>query len=269
MSKDFSRWLRGPAIGVLTAWLWITPSAAEDLTFAVHPILSAKETFRVYQPLADYLKKTTGHNVQLATTSNFLVHWQLTKRNIYHLILEGPHMVDYRVSRMGYKLVARMPEIISYSLVSHQDQMVLEPAELVGKPVATMPAPSLGAVHLNQFFPNPLRQPVLIEVNNLEEAMERVMNGQSSGALIPSAMVARYPQVTTVATTPQAPAPGITAAPNVSDEIRRAIAKALVDARDHPEGRAALERLNIPYFEPAAPRHFQGQAKLLEGMWGY
>lgn len=245
------------------------PVSADELTLAVHPILPAEDTFRIYQPLVDYLKKTTGHQVKLATTSNFLVHWQLSKRNIYHLILEGPHMVDYRVSKMGYKLVARMPELISYTLVADENQLAIEPADLVGKSVATMPAPSLGAVHLNQFFPNPLRQPVLTEVNNLEEAMQRVAAGQSVGALIPSAVVGRFEGVTTVATTEQAPAPGLTAAPEMSDEVRNAIRDALVDAHRHPEGRAALAALNIPRFEPATPRHYAGYARLLEGMWGY
>lgn len=268
IKQHFARWLC-PAAGVLAAWVAVSPAVAEDLTLAVHPILSAKETFRVYQPLVDYLKKTTGHNVQLATTSNFLVHWQLSRRDIYHLILEGPHMVDYRISNMGYKVVARMPEIISYTLVADQDQMVIDPADLVGKSVASMPAPSLGAVHLNQFFPNPLRQPVLVEVNNLEEAMERVAAGQSLGALIPSAMVSRFPGITTVATTEQAPAPGITAAPGVSNEVRQAISKALIEAHKHPEGQAALKQLNIPYFEAASAQHYAGYAKLLEGMWGY
>ncbi|MGE0080477.1 MAG: phosphate/phosphite/phosphonate ABC transporter substrate-binding protein [Thiohalomonadaceae bacterium] len=267
----FRRFHGRKALSVVGICAFITAHTAfaDDLTFAVHPILPAKETFRVYQPLADYLTKTTGHNVQLATTSNFLVHWQLSKRNIYHLILEGPHMVDYRISKMGYKLVARMPDLISYSLVADENQLAMEPADLVGKSVATMPAPSLGAVHLNQFFPNPLRQPVLVEVDNLEEAMERVASGQSVGALIPSAAVGRFDGLTTVATTDQAPAPGITASPEVSESVRNAISKALIEAHQHPEGRAALALLNIPRFEAASARHYAGYSRLLEGMWGY
>lgn len=265
------RWFHGRkalAMGIC-AFIAAHTAAADDLTFAIHPILPPKETFRVYQPLADYLTKVTGHNVQLHTTSNFLVHWQLSKRNVYHLILEGPHMVDYRVAKMGYKLVARMPDRISYTLVANEDQLAIEPADLVGKPVATMPAPSLGAMHLNQLFPNPLRQPVLLEVNNVEEAVERVASGQAVGALIPSASVGRYQGLTTVATTEQAPAPGITASPEVSEAVRNAISKALIEAHQHPDGRAALARLNISRFEAASASQYAGYARLLEGMWGY
>jgi hypothetical protein len=268
MIMGSAAWLRAIALA-LTLSSITGQACADELALAVHPVLSEQETRRIYQPLADYLTRSTGHKVKIATTSNFLVHWQLTRRNSYQLILEGPHMVDYRLSKMGYHVVARMPDIISYTLVAHEDQLAMEPVDLVGKPIASMPAPSLGAVCLNQFFPNPLRQPVLVEVDHLEAAVERVLAGKSAGAIIPSAMVGRFSGLTTVAATEQAPAPGISAAPEVSPQVRQAIAKALLAAHENPEGRAALEVLKIPRFEAALPGHFAGQARLLEGMWGY
>ena len=242
---------------------------AENLTLAVHPVLSPDETRRTYQPLADYLKRKTGHHVQIATSTNFLVHWQLTKRGQHALILEGPHMVDYRLKKMGYSLLAKFPEVISYTLVAHPDLPVLEAADLVGKPVATLPAPSLGAVRLNQLFPNPLRQPVLVEVDDMEAAIQRVLQGKAAGAIIPSAMVGRFPEVNTIATTDQAPAPGITAAPWVSDATKKAIRDALLATATDPDAKPMLQALKIGAIEDAATAQFDGYARLLEGMWGY
>jgi phosphonate transport system substrate-binding protein len=245
------------------------PAWADRLVMAVHPVLSAAETRQTYQLLAAYLNKRTGHDIEIATSANFLVHWQVTKRGQSALLIEGPHMVDYRIKKMGYTVLAKMPEVISYTLVAHQDRLAIESQDLVGKSVATLPAPSLGAVQLNQIFPNPLRQPVLVEVDDMESAVKRVMEGKAAGAIIPSAMVGRFTEVTPVATTGQAPSPGITAAPWVNAETKRALRQALLDAHNDPEGQAALKALRLGRFDAATPAQFDGYARLLEGMWGY
>jgi phosphonate transport system substrate-binding protein len=269
MSLVISRWF-GTVGSVLVFWAALpTAAGADQLTMSVHPVLSAEETRRTYQPLASYLKKKTGHDIQILTSANFLVHWQFTRRGQSALLIEGPHMVDYRIKKMGYTVLAKMPEVISYTLVAHPNLLVLEPQELVGKSVATLPAPSLGAVRLNEIFPNPLRQPILVEVDNMEVAVQRVMEGKASGAIIPSAMVGRFPDVNTVANTAQAPAPGITAAPWVSEQAKRDLRQALLAAQRDPEGQAALQALKIGRFEEATPAQFDGYARLLEGMWGY
>jgi phosphonate transport system substrate-binding protein len=246
-----------------------TNAMADDLSLSVYPILPSQEARRAFLPLANYLHRRTGHNIQILTSVNYLAHWQVTRRGQSALILEGPHMIDYRVKKMKYTVLAKIPEVVSFSVVAHRDQMLMDPGDLIGRSVATMPSPSLGALRLNEFFPNPLRQPLLVEVDDMEQAVKSVMDNKAAAALIPSSMVSRYPELSTIATTEQAPAPGIVAAPWVSEETKRALRQALVEAHMDPEGQAALEVLRLPRFDPGAPEQFAGYAKLLEGMWGY
>jgi phosphonate transport system substrate-binding protein len=244
-------------------------TSAAELTFAVHPVLPQQRTLQVYQPLADYLSRATGQTIRLVTSPNFLTHWQMMKRGGYDLILDGPHFTDYRVQKMGYTVLAKLPDVVSYTLVANENLMVLEPAELVGKTIATTAAPAVGALRLVELYPHPLRQPTIVETPDSEQAAELAVQGKAAAAMIPAPLVGRYPSLTTVATTEQLPSPGISASPAVSAELQQALRRALLDAPNTPDGRTALEALNAPALEPADNGSFQGQERLLEGMWGY
>jgi len=247
----------------------VTGTAVAELTFAVHPVLPQARTIQVYQPLVSYLSKATGQDIKLVTSANFLTHWQMMKRGGYDLILDGPHFTDYRVKKMGYTVLAKLPEVVSHALVANEDQMILEPAELVGKTIATTAAPAVGALQLAELYPNPLRQPTIVETPDFQEAAELAAQGKVVAAMIPSPLVGRYPNLTTVLTTAQVPSPGISASPKVGGELQQALRRALLDAPNSPDGRKALEALNTGALEPADNSSFQGMAKLLEGIWGY
>jgi phosphonate transport system substrate-binding protein len=256
-------------IATLTLLAVVTGATAAELTFAVHPVLPQARTIQVYQPLATYLSKATGQNIKLVTSPNFLAHWQMMKRGEYDLILDGPHFTDYRVKKMGYTVLAKLPEVVSHALVANEEQMILEPAELVGKTIATTAAPAVGALQLAELYPNPLRQPRIVETPDFQEAAELAAQGKVAAAMIPSPLVGRYPNLITVHTTTQVPSPGISASPKVGAELQQALRRALLDAPNNPDGRKALEALNTAALEAADDSSFQGMAQLLEGMWGY
>ncbi|GAB4298151.1 MAG: hypothetical protein Kow0096_16650 [Thiohalomonadaceae bacterium] len=245
------------------------PGLAAELTFAVHPVLPPSRTVEVYQPLVNYLSKATGQKIRLVTNTNFLTHWQAMKRDKYDLILDGPHFTDYRAKRMGYTVLAKLPEVVSYTLAANENQLILEPAELIGKTIATTAAPAIGALRLAELYPNPLRQPTIVETPDSEQAAELAVQGKVAAAMIPAPLVGRYPSLITVATTQQVPSPGISASPAVSAELQQALRRALLDAPNTPDGRKALEALNAPALEPADNNSFHGLDRLLEGMWGY
>jgi ABC-type phosphate/phosphonate transport system substrate-binding protein len=246
-----------------------TMTTAAELTFAVHPVLPQQRTLQIYQPLADYLAQVTGQQIRLITSSNFLAHWQMMKRDNYDLILDGPHFTAYRTKNMGYTVLAKLPDIVSYTLVANEEQMILDPLELIGKTIATTPSPALGALRLIEIYPNPLRQPILVETPDSEQAAELAVQGEVVAAMIPAPLVGRYPSLTTVTTTEQLPSPAISASPAVDLELQQALRQALLNAPNNPEGRKALEALNAPLLEAADNQRFQGLERLLEGMWGY
>lgn len=256
-------------VSVISLLIITLPALAAELTFAVHPVLPQARTVQVYQPLANYLSRVTGQKIRLITNSNFLTHWQAMKRDKYDLILDGPHFTDYRVKNMGYTVLAKLPDVVSYTLVSNENLMIMEPSELVGKTIATTASPAIGALRLVELYPNPLRQPTIVETPDSEQAAELTVQGKVAAAMIPAPLVGRYPSLVTVITTEQLPSPGISASPAVSPELQQALRRALLDAPNSADGRKALEALNAPVLEPADNKSFQGLERLLEGMWGY
>lgn len=245
------------------------PLAAAELSLAVHPLLSAERTRQVYQPLVDYLSQASGQKIKLVTNINYLAHWQAMKREQYDLILDGPHFTAYRINKMNYTALAKFPGLMSHSLVAHEDNMILEPSELIGKTIATTASPALAALYLNLIFPNPMRQPNIVETPNVDQAAELAMQGKVAAAIIPTPIVARYPGLVTIYVTEQGPSLGISASPMLSAELQQSLRSALLDATNNPAGRKALESLTAETLEPANNSTFQDMDLLLEGTWGY
>jgi phosphonate transport system substrate-binding protein len=242
---------------------------AAEYGLVVQPILTQDETRKAFQPLADYLSKATGQQIKLQTAVNFLTYWETMKKGKYDLVIDAAHFTDYRASRMNYTVLAKIPDVVSYSLVVHEDAVVLDPDELIGKTVATIGSPSLGAVRLEEMYPNPLRQPVIMETNNSTEAIERVINKKADAAIVPTPLVGRYPSLVTVTTTTQVPHIAISASNRVDQQTQQKISDALVNASKTAEGQAMLEAINFPGFEKANAKTYTGYASLLEGVWGY
>lgn len=244
-------------------------ASADEYNFVVQPILPPQQTRKAFQPLADYLSKATGQKIKLITALNFLTYWETMKKGEkYDLILDAAHFTDYRIKRMDYTVLAKIPDTVSYTLVTNEETLVIEPDELIGKTVATTGSPSMGAVRLMQMFPNPLRQPVALEVNNSMDAIQLVLKGKAVGAIVPSPLVGNFP-LNTVVTTEPTPHIALSAAPTVPKEVQDAIRKALLEADKTGAGKAMLQAINFPRFEPATAERYDGYAKHLQGVWGY
>jgi ABC-type phosphate/phosphonate transport system substrate-binding protein len=248
-----------------------TPAATPGtgLVLAVQPIMPESQTLQAYQPLADYLQRITGEPVRLVTSPNFLVYWELMKRDKWDMVLDAAHFTDYRNDKTGYTVLAKLPDTVSYTLAAYPDLMILEVDELIGKRIATLPSPGLGAVRLQEIFPNPMRQPQLIQAEDADDAAKKVLSGKADAAMIPTRMLSLYPSLVPVVTTQPVPAPAISVSPAISPEIRAKIRQAMVGAIDTTQGKAMLKAVNLPAFEAADNRLYAGQEILLMNTWGY
>ncbi len=252
--------------------LWLscqTLAHAETYTLIVQPILPSSQTAKAYQPLADYLSKSTGHTFQLVTSPNFLAYWQEMKKGQFHFVLDGAHLTDYRIKKLGYQPLAKVLDVVSFSLVTGPDILVFEPEELVGKPVASLASPSRGALVIEQLFTQPLRQPILVEVTNAQDAIRRVIDGKVNGAVIPSPLVGGFPQLNVVTTTDQWPHIALSASRSVPDDVSKKVAEALLNASNTSEGGKMLNEINLPGFEKATADLYEGYSDILKTVWGY
>lgn len=244
-------------------------SLAAELRFAIHPLLTEERTLEVYTPLVKHLQKVTGSDIRIVYNKNLFAHWNATQREEYDIILDGPHFTDYRVQNKQYQVLVKFPDVISYSLVTRGDLLVLDTNELIARRIATTPSPSLGTLRLFEIYPNPLRQPVIVDTDDALTAAEMLDRGEVDGAMVPTFMVGRYVDFNTVLTTDQVPAPAISVSSKMAPEMREKIRQALLELPDSAEGKKILEKINTPGFVATSAKEYKGYAKLLQGMWGF
>lgn len=250
--------------------LLLSSAQAASYNLVVQPILDPQRTIEFYQPLAKYLSKNTGQEIKVIAAVNFPAYWETMKKGKdYDIIMDAAHFTDFRRERLGYRVLAKVPDTVSYSLVTHEESLVLDPEELIGKKVATMSSPGLGGIRLNELFPNPLRQPIVIETANSLAAVDLVKKGDAEAAIIPTPLLNTLEGLNTVITTEPVPHVGFSVGPKVSKQARDAIQKALINADKSDEGKAMLEAIRFPRFVSASDKIYVGNAELLEGVWGY
>ncbi len=246
-------------------------SQAAGYTLAIQPILPQKELKKRFQPLADYLSQEIGQTITITTQRNFLFYWTKMRRKKegFDLVLDAAHFTDYRVKTQGYTVLAKLPDTVSFSIVTSEDNFILDREELIGLRVATMPSPSLGALRLEELFPNPVRTPFYIWEQNTTVAVEKILSGEIDAAIIPTRLASAYSNLNTVLTTESVPHMGLSASPDVPAEIIEKIRQALLTASTKENGKQMLSKLKMNNFEAASSETYDGYANLLKDVFGY
>lgn len=236
----------------------------------IAPVLDYEDTLRTYQPLVEYLSSKIGVEIELVPARNFIGYWsQMRKPDAYDFLLDGAHLAAYRMKKMDHQLVAKVTGVLSFTLISRPDDLILDPEELVNRRVAVLASPNLGGLQVYNLFNNPARQPLMIEVKNALDALEAVRDGRADAAYVPTPILARYPEATVIASSEQMPNMTLTVSSRVPQEVRDAVTHAVIDASNSEEGRTMLAAINIDAFEAANHSDYQGLEKVLSGMWGY
>jgi phosphonate transport system substrate-binding protein len=183
--------------------------------------------------------------------------------------MDGAHLTDYKIRKLGYSPLAKVLDVVSYSLVTGPDVLVFESSELVGKPVASLPSPSRGALVIELLFPHPIRQPVLLEVRDAQSAIRKALSGEAVGAVIPTPLIGSFPGLNVVSTTDQWPHVALSASRSVPKDVADKVTNALLNASNTREGKAMLNLTNLPGFEKATPELYDGYADALKSAWDY
>lgn len=258
------------ALSVMLLCLAAPVTWAATYTLAITPTMSKAKTEEYYRPLAEYLSARTGHQFQIEAHHNYVAYWEAMRReNTAELVLDAPHFTGYRVAKANYQVLAKIRDTLSFSLVTNEDLLLFEPAELIGKKVVTPASPSLSGVELARMFPHQMRQPNIVSEPNFEDSLQRLKAGETSAALIPTPLISGDITVNTITTTEPVPHQAVSASPGLPAEVRRQVQQALLTAHESPAGQAMLEKVNISGFEAADNDLYRPYASLLEGVWGY
>jgi len=245
-----------------------------ELVLGVAPLLSETETQAQFQPLCDYLAHAAHLPCRIRTRPNFLSYWEMMRRGKeYNLILDEAHFTDYRAQKMGYVVLAKIPNTVTYSLIVPRATKLDDPARLVGRRIATLGIPSMGAALLNGLFTQPSKQPIPVEVDNAAEGFELLRDAKVAAAILPTPLVreeiVRGAPFRVLLSTVPLPHLGFSAAPEISPELRQVLRQALLNANKTDTGRAMLANIGIERFDPANATVYAGQGRILKEYWGY
>lgn len=244
--------------------------SAEQYTLSIQPTLPKNAVMESYQPLADYLSKQTGHKIKIKAYRNFFTYWQKMKNSDdFDLVLDAAHFTDYRASNKNYTVLAKIPNTVSFSVVTLDDVLLFDIDDLVLEKIATMTSPGLGGIRLYEIFHNPTRLPIQVTVNDSNEAVNAIVQGRAVAAIIPTPLVNNYDYLNTVMTTKSVPHMAFSASPNVPEVVQHDIQNALLKASSSKDGQAMLKQLNLKKFEPTNGKEYAGYASLLKDIFGY
>jgi len=268
----FTTRMKSIALALLAGGTFTAKAAEPEMVLLIQPILSEERTRQAFQPLADYIGAAAGRRCRIQTLPNFLAYWDVVRRGNYDLALDAAHFTDYRAQKMGFTILAKIPDGVSYSLIVSDDQLVFDPLELAGKRVATLGPPSIGAARLNAMYPNPVRQPVSIEVGDSEAGIALLRQRKVDAAILPTPFVSQQMGqggIAVVLTTEPIPHIALSAAPRVPKPIQESIRAALLKADRSDNGMKMLKAIGFERFDPATPDVYANQRNMLSIYWGY
>lgn len=264
------KYLKITFLSLLWALLAMTPFggvlAQSDRTHVllVHPVFTPAQAELVYQPLIAYLNAVTPYRFELQSSPDFHRYWLGARRAQQpDLVLEDAHMIAFRMQRHGFVPLVRSAQLGSFSLLAADfDLESLD--ELIGLPVSSMPAPSLGHLVLASLFPNPMQQPILnSSAVSWLDAVEMVFAGDSVAAIVPHELARKYGTMAEVASSPEFPHMNVAASPDLPDSVRDAVRQALLNLHEQPEFFEVLDELEIQQFVAASPEEYAGLERWL------
>lgn len=254
---------------VVFSLLITTNCFAKQYNLIVQPIFKPAKIKQIYQPLAQYLSKETGHTFNIITAKSFLSYWEKMKKGEFDLILDAAHFTSYRIQKMHYTVLAKIPDTVSYSLITNENEFVLDYTDFIGKKLVTLPPPSLGSVRLAKMFPNQMRQPLFSSNNSALDAINDVKTGKYFAALVPTPLLIQHRDVNIIQTTDPVPHMAISASPKIDRALQIKLQQALINAAKTKNGKHMLKMLNISGFLITNKKIYFGYEKLLSGVWGY
>ena len=252
----------------------LVPLQAQSATYslAVEPAYPPDQAAEVYKPLLDYLDRSTGQHFELVTSRDYHAYWRdLTKGKPVDFAFEEAHFVGFRMRFQGFMPIARTAEPTIYALVAQADYDGQDIRALIAKPVACMPAPSLGFALLAEMYnDNPLAQPVMrSEAATWRDGVQMVFSGEVDGAMVPAHLAEEFYNLPTLARSKPLPGRAFSAAPTVPPEVVQSVAKALESMHEDESLYDVLAELAATRFQAATTAEYAGQEKILSGFHGF
>lgn len=240
--------------------------------FALPPGTSTK---RLYAPLIEYLSRMSGNRIIMERPADWRAYQQGMRAGKYDLAFDGAHFASWRITHNRHEPLIRMSTPARFVVVvSQSDRAIAGVPELAGRRLCAPPPPDAGTLSLYRHYDNPARRPLLVPVQEREQAYAKLIAGACEAALLPMHVYLRTNRLyaRAVFRTLDIPGDTFTAGPRLSTEEKAVLTKALLSA----EGQAAIRSLYARLGDaetsevvPATRLDYAGLDAILRSVWGF
>lgn len=248
--------------------------AHADLILSSAPRDTREREEEIFKPIANLLSKAAGENVTFQYGDNFLVYQSEMRKGSYDIALDGPAFVSWRMARLGHVPLVKFPGNLTFVAIAKSGQdKIKDLKDLAGRTVCAFPPPNLATLTVLYEFDNPVRQPLIVEVQNFPDAYKGVASGKCIGGILQAKLYQDLDKEAKAAkvlfTSKPLPNQAFSSGPRVTAEKRARIVQALLS----PEGATATQKLRdtfkVPALAPATVEEYQGLGKLMRDVWGF
>lgn len=267
---------------LIAFFTWLMPlsqaqAAPGEYIFSAPPRGPAAKEREVYEPIARYLSRATGKKIVYRHPDNWLNYQNQMQKGQYDLVFDGPHFIGWRMSKVKHQPLAKLPGQLSFVVIARKDNnSILSINDLAGRTVCGLAPPNLATLTMYNQFPNPLRQPQVIEVKGFPVAFKGVISKRCDAAVMRDKMFFKLnakskakPKV--IWSSSGISNQGFSAGSRFSTADKQQITDALLA----PEARKPLDKFFNRFSKknkkmiPAAAGEYAGLGSLLRDVWGF
>jgi hypothetical protein len=252
------------------------PSGIDELVLSAPPREDASEAERIYGPVAEYLTTELGRKVTFRFPGNWGAYQGMMQKGVYDLVFDGAHFTAWRAANTRHTALLKVPgEHIFVVVVNKDNTRITNIKQVAGRRVCGYAPPNLGTLTVLNEFDNPMRQPVIVNVDGWKNIYRGVLEGKCDAAAVPLKKLEQFEkeggrQTRIVFRGASLPDSALSAGPRITSAEQDKIVRAL----QSPKGEAITARLRAKYgynksFITTNNQEFAGLSSYLKNEWGY
>lgn len=219
-------------------FLLIPQTVLSAYTFTAPPRETTAKGYQVYNPIAEFLTKSTGHPFVYKQQNSWSEYVKGMRGEKYDLVFDGPHFVDWRIHKINHHTLLKIPHLLQWRIITRKDNASINKIEdLVGKKTCAPGSPNFGMLNLFNHFKDTTKQPVHVEVKGWNNVYESVKNGDCVAGVLPKKNHLIYDKdgayTKSIHTHLPYPNQAFTVSQKIPESLRRKIQTALLTEAGH------------------------------------
>ena len=252
------------------------PNSGDELVLSAPPREDVAEAERLNGPVADFLSKELGRKVTFRYPGNWGAYQGMMQKGVYDLVFDGAHFTSWRAAHTRHTALLKVPgEHVFVVVVDKSNTRISSLKQVAGRRICGYAPPNLGTLTVLNEFDNPMRQPVIVNVDGWKNIYRGVIEGKCDAAAVPLKRLEQFEkesgrQTRIVFRGASLPDSALSAGPRITPAEQEKIVRVL----QSPSGEAVTARLRAKYgynksFIATSNQEFAGLGSYLKNEWGY